>query len=70
MTAMAIFMGLLPLMWGTGTGSETMKPIAAPMIGGVITSFVLTQLIYPCIYTIWKWNFEVKKHSPAKPSKP
>ncbi|MEJ2091793.1 MAG: CusA/CzcA family heavy metal efflux RND transporter [Syntrophobacterales bacterium] len=68
MTAMAILMGLLPLMWGSGAGSATMKRIAAPMIGGVITSFFLTQLIYPCIYTIWKWNFEVKKQRPSEPS--
>lgn len=63
MTVMAILMGLLPLMWGTGTGSETMKRIAAPMVGGVLTSFLLELLIYPAIFTIWKWRFEVKRQA-------
>jgi Cu(I)/Ag(I) efflux system membrane protein CusA/SilA len=61
MTVLAILMGLAPLMWGTGTGSEAMKRIAAPMVGGVITSFLLELFIYPAIYTLWKWHFEVKR---------
>jgi Cu(I)/Ag(I) efflux system membrane protein CusA/SilA len=60
MTVMAILMGLLPIMWGTGAGSDVMKRIAAPMVGGVITSFILELLIYPAIYTIWKWWTEVR----------
>jgi Cu(I)/Ag(I) efflux system membrane protein CusA/SilA len=60
MTVMAILMGLLPLMYGTGTGSQAMKRIAAPMVGGVITSFILELLIYPAIYSLWKWYAEVK----------
>jgi len=60
MTVMAILMGLLPIMWGTGAGSDVMKRIAAPMVGGVVTSFVLELLIYPVIFTIWKWRWEVK----------
>jgi Cu(I)/Ag(I) efflux system membrane protein CusA/SilA len=63
MTVMAILAGLAPLMWGTGTGSEAMKRIAAPMVGGVITSFLLELFIYPAIYLLWKWHFEVKKTS-------
>jgi Cu(I)/Ag(I) efflux system membrane protein CusA/SilA len=63
MTVMAILAGLAPLMWGTGTGSEAMKRIAAPMVGGVITSFLLELFIYPAIYLLWKWHFEVKKPS-------
>ncbi len=47
-------MGLLPIMWSTGTGADVMKRIAAPMVGGVITSFILELLIYPVIYTLWK----------------
>ncbi len=61
MTVMAILAGLAPLMWGSGTGSEAMKRIAAPMVGGVITSFLLELFIYPAIYLLWKWHFEVKK---------
>jgi len=48
-------------MYGSGTGSEAMKRIAAPMVGGVITSFLLELFIYPSIYLLWKWHFEVKK---------
>lgn len=61
MTVTAIFMGLIPIMWSMGTGADLMKRIAAPMIGGVFTSFILELLIYPVIYEIWKWNFEMKK---------
>jgi len=60
MTVLAILMGLLPIMWSTGTGSDVMKRIAAPMVGGVVTSFLLELLIYPAIYTIWKWWAEVR----------
>jgi Cu(I)/Ag(I) efflux system membrane protein CusA/SilA len=60
MTVMAILMGLLPIMWSAGTGADVMKRIAAPMVGGVITSFVLELLIYPVIFTIWKWRWEVQ----------
>ena len=60
MTVMAILMGLLPIMWSHGAGADVMKRIAAPMVGGVTTSFVLELLIYPVIFTIWKWHREVK----------
>jgi Cu(I)/Ag(I) efflux system membrane protein CusA/SilA len=60
MTVMAILLGLLPIMWSHGAGSDVMKRIAAPMVGGVITSFVLELLIYPVIFTVWKWRAEVK----------
>jgi Cu(I)/Ag(I) efflux system membrane protein CusA/SilA len=60
MTVMAILMGLLPIMWSNGTGADVMKRIAAPMVGGVVTSFVLELLIYPVIFTIWRWNRDVK----------
>jgi Cu(I)/Ag(I) efflux system membrane protein CusA/SilA len=61
MTVMAAMMGLLPIMWAMGTGADMMKRIAAPMIGGLVTSFILELLVYPPIYAIWKWNFEMKK---------
>ena len=60
MTVMAILMGLLPIMWSHGAGADVMKRIAAPMVGGVTTSFVLELLIYPVIFTIWKWRWEVR----------
>ncbi len=54
MTVMAILMGLLPIMWSSGTGADMMKRIAAPMVGGIVTSFILELLIYPAIYMLWK----------------
>jgi Cu(I)/Ag(I) efflux system membrane protein CusA/SilA len=44
-----------------GTGADVMKRIAAPMVGGLATSFLLELLVYPVIYAIWKWNVEMKK---------
>jgi Cu(I)/Ag(I) efflux system membrane protein CusA/SilA len=61
MTVATTFLGLIPIMWSIGAGSDVMKRIAAPMIGGIFTSFLLELLVYPAIYQIWKWNFEVKK---------
>jgi len=60
MTVGCMFMGLFPIMWSTGTGADVMKRIAAPLIGGIFTSFVMELVVYPAIYAIWKWNFEVK----------
>jgi Cu(I)/Ag(I) efflux system membrane protein CusA/SilA len=60
MTVLAILMGLLPIMWSSGTGSDVMKRIAAPMVGGIVTSFVLSLLILPVIYVLWKWWSEVR----------
>ncbi len=54
MTVAAAFMGLLPIMWSTSAGADVMKRIAAPMIGGLVTSFVLELLVYPPIYKLWK----------------
>ncbi|MCC6274253.1 MAG: efflux RND transporter permease subunit, partial [Leptospiraceae bacterium] len=54
MTVLAAFMGLLPIMWSTGAGSDVMKRIAAPMVGGLFTSFILELMIYPPIYFLWK----------------
>lgn len=60
MTVACMFMGLLPIMWSAGTGADVMKRIAAPMIGGIITSFLMELMVYPAVYEIWKWNFELK----------
>jgi len=54
MTVSAAFIGLLPIMWSTGTGSDLMKRIAAPMVGGLVTSFALELLVYPAIYFLWR----------------
>ncbi len=54
MTVFAAFIGLLPIMWSTGTGADVMKRIAAPMVGGLVTSFLLELLVYPAIYFLWK----------------
>jgi Cu(I)/Ag(I) efflux system membrane protein CusA/SilA len=56
MTVCAILFGLLPIMWSpiTEAGADMMKRIAAPMIGGVITSAVLELLLYPVIFALWK----------------
>jgi copper/silver efflux system protein len=61
MTVAAAFLGLVPIMWATGAGSDVMKRIAAPMIGGIITSFLLELVVYPAVYQIWKWNFDLKR---------
>jgi Cu(I)/Ag(I) efflux system membrane protein CusA/SilA len=57
MTVACAFLGLVPIMWSTGTGSDVMKRIAAPMIGGIITSFLLELIVYPPIYEMWKGRF-------------
>jgi Cu(I)/Ag(I) efflux system membrane protein CusA/SilA len=54
MTVVAIMAGLLPIMWSTGTGSEVMRRIAAPMIGGMLSSVLLTLLVIPALYAIVK----------------
>lgn len=60
MTVAALFMGLIPIMWSVGAGSDVMKRIAAPMIGGLLTSFLLELIIYPVIYYIWKAHSQLK----------
>ena len=65
MTVACMFMGLVPIMWSTGAGADVMKRIAAPMIGGIFTSFILELVVYPAIYEVWKWNSEVKKQQVA-----
>jgi Cu(I)/Ag(I) efflux system membrane protein CusA/SilA len=65
MTVCAILFGLLPILWGHGAGSDIMRRIAAPMVGGVLTSFVLELVVYPAIYAWWKG-----RHLPARPHAP
>ncbi|MFH2203963.1 MAG: CusA/CzcA family heavy metal efflux RND transporter [Elusimicrobiota bacterium] len=63
MTVGTTFLGLLPIMWAATheAGADVMKRIAAPMIGGIFTSFIMELMIYPAIYTVWKWRFEMKE---------
>jgi Cu(I)/Ag(I) efflux system membrane protein CusA/SilA len=54
MTVVAMTAGLLPLLWSSGTGADVMKRIAAPMVGGLVTSFGLELLVYPALFALWK----------------
>lgn len=62
MTVAAALIGLLPVMWSSGTGSEVMKRIAAPMVGGIVTSGLLELMVYPAIFALWK-SREMRKQS-------
>jgi Cu(I)/Ag(I) efflux system membrane protein CusA/SilA len=63
MTVMSAMIGLMPIMWSIGTGSDVMKRIAAPMVGGLATSFLLELLVYPAVYLLWRWHTEVKQEA-------
>jgi Cu(I)/Ag(I) efflux system membrane protein CusA/SilA len=65
MTVAVMFMGLVPIMWSVGTGADVMKRIAAPMIGGIFTSFIMELVVYPAIYEVWRWYFHVRKEANA-----
>jgi len=54
MTVLAMTAGLLPLLWSSGVGADVMKRIAAPMVGGLVTSFALELLVYPALFALWK----------------
>ena len=73
MTVTAIMAGLLPILWSEGAGADVMKRIAAPMVGGMITSTVLTLLVIPAIYSLWKERLlrsgEVVSSSRGNPDK-
>jgi Cu(I)/Ag(I) efflux system membrane protein CusA/SilA len=60
MTVTAIIAGLVPILWSTGTGADVMKRIAAPMVGGMVSSTLLTLIVIPAIYSLWK-EWEVKR---------
>jgi len=64
MTVATMFLGLVPIMWASGAGADVMKRIAAPMVGGIFTSFLLELVVYPAIYEVWKWHFELKRQLP------
>jgi len=66
MTVVAIMAGLLPIMWGTGTGSEVMRRIAAPMVGGMVSATVLTLIVIPAIYALLAQARLDRKHAGAR----
>src|SRR5208283_4505737 len=67
MTASVIIAGLLPIMWSNGTGADVMKRIAAPMVGGVVTSVLMELALYPVIYFLWRsWNLKKKAKSQGR----
>ncbi|HEY0858997.1 MAG TPA: efflux RND transporter permease subunit [Albitalea sp.] len=71
MTVVAIMAGLLPIMWGTGTGSEVMSRIAAPMVGGMISSTVLTLAVIPALYALVKqWQLRRAQREGAAAAAP
>ncbi len=61
MTVSAAFVGLLPIMWSTSTGADMMQRVAAPLMGGLVTSFVLELLVYPPVYAVWKWRYQMRR---------
>jgi Cu(I)/Ag(I) efflux system membrane protein CusA/SilA len=54
MTATAVIFGLLPILWGSGTGASVMKRIAAPMVGGMVSATLLTLVVIPAIWSLWQ----------------
>jgi len=68
MTVATIFAGLIPIMYGSGTGSEIMQRIAAPMLGGMATATLLTLFVIPAIFTIWK-RISILGHDKAQPAR-
>ncbi|MBK9036495.1 MAG: efflux RND transporter permease subunit [Myxococcales bacterium] len=68
MTVCAAMLGLLPIMWSIGTGADLMKRIAAPMVGGLVTSFAMELLVYPAIYFLWRRRG--LRPGPASPEEP
>jgi Cu(I)/Ag(I) efflux system membrane protein CusA/SilA len=54
MTVTAIMAGLLPILWGSGAGASVMKRIAAPMVGGMVSSTILTLVVIPVVYSLWR----------------
>ncbi|HOC19544.1 MAG TPA: CusA/CzcA family heavy metal efflux RND transporter, partial [Vicinamibacterales bacterium] len=70
MTVAAAFMGLLPIMFSTSAGADVMKRIAAPMIGGLATSFLLELLVYPAAFKLWKLRAHPLLAKPAEPGEP
>jgi Cu(I)/Ag(I) efflux system membrane protein CusA/SilA len=65
MAGLANILGLIPVMWATGTGADIMKRLAAPMVGGVLSAMLLTLVVIPALYVIRRWHADVKRQSGA-----
>src|SRR5262245_5797515 len=65
MVSLANILGLIPVMWATGTGADVMKRLAAPMVGGVLSAMLLTLVVIPALYVIWRWHADVKRQAGA-----
>jgi Cu(I)/Ag(I) efflux system membrane protein CusA/SilA len=65
MTSLSNILGLMPVMVATGTGADVMKRIAAPMVGGVFTAMLLTLVVIPAVYVIWRWRADLKRSQPS-----
>jgi Cu(I)/Ag(I) efflux system membrane protein CusA/SilA len=63
MAGLANILGLIPVMWATGTGADLLKRLAAPMVGGVLSAMLLTLVVIPALYVIWRWHADVKRQS-------
>jgi len=70
MTVTAIMAGLLPILWGSGTGASVMKRIAAPMVGGMVSSTILTLVVIPAVYSLWKERGLVRDAEAAQWTRP
>jgi Cu(I)/Ag(I) efflux system membrane protein CusA/SilA len=60
MTVACMLFGLLPILWSNGAGADVMKRIAVPLVGGIVTSFLMELVVYPPLFAIWKWNWELR----------
>lgn len=60
MAGLANIIGLLPVMWATGAGADVMKRLSAPMVGGVFSAMILTLIVVPVLYTVWRWHADLK----------
>jgi Cu(I)/Ag(I) efflux system membrane protein CusA/SilA len=60
MTVACMIFGLLPILWSNGAGADVMKRIAVPLVGGIVTSFLMELVVYPPLFAIWKWKWEVQ----------
>jgi Cu(I)/Ag(I) efflux system membrane protein CusA/SilA len=65
MAGLANILVLIPVMWATGTGADVMKRLAAPMVGGVLSAMLLTLVVIPTLYVIWRWQTDIKRHAGA-----
>ncbi|HBD9275137.1 TPA: efflux RND transporter permease subunit [Legionella pneumophila] len=61
MAGLANILGLLPVMWATGIGADVMKRLAAPMVGGVLSALLLTLIVIPVLYVMWRWQVDMKE---------